>query len=29
VSDGIDYYLPKPVKLKHLEKMIADLSLKF
>jgi DNA-binding NtrC family response regulator len=28
VTDGIDYYLPKPVKLAHLEKMIADLSLK-
>ena len=27
-ADGIDYYLPKPVKLQHLEKMITDLSLK-
>jgi CheY-like chemotaxis protein len=26
--DGIDYYLPKPVKLQHLEKMLSDLSLK-
>jgi len=25
-ADGIDYYLPKPVKLSHLEKIIADLS---
>ncbi len=25
-SDGIDYYLPKPVKLSHLERIIADLS---
>jgi two-component SAPR family response regulator len=25
-TDGIDYYLPKPVKLSHLEKIIADLS---
>ena len=24
-TDGIDYYLPKPVKLSHLEKIIADL----
>ncbi len=25
--DDIDYYLPKPVKLEHLVKMISDLSL--
>jgi|WetSurMetagenome_2_1015567.scaffolds.fasta_scaffold1294631_1 two-component system, NtrC family, response regulator PilR len=24
--DGIDYYLPKPVKLSHLERIIADLE---
>lgn len=27
VADGIDYYLPKPIKLIHLQKMITDLSL--
>lgn len=27
-ADGIDYYLPKPVKLQHLEAMIKELSLK-
>ncbi len=26
--DGIDYYLPKPVKLQHLEQMITELALK-
>lgn len=28
VADGIDYYLPKPVKLKHLQQMLEKLSLK-
>lgn len=28
VADGIDYYLPKPVKLQHLEQMLTELSLK-
>ena len=28
VADGIDYYLPKPVKLQHLEQMLAELALK-
>jgi DNA-binding response OmpR family regulator len=27
VADGIDYYLPKPVTLEQLEKLIRDLSL--
>ncbi len=27
VADGIDYYLPKPVKLQHLRKMLTELSL--
>ncbi len=27
VADGIDYYLPKPVKLKHLQQMLDELSL--
>lgn len=28
VADGIDYYLPKPVKLQHLEQMLTELALK-
>lgn len=28
VADGIDYYLPKPVKLQHLEQMLVELALK-
>lgn len=28
VADGIDYYLPKPIKLKHLQEMLDELSLK-
>lgn len=28
ITDKIDYYLPKPVKMKHLEEMIASLGLK-
>ena len=27
ISDNIDYYLPKPVKLKHLQQMLSDLRL--
>jgi DNA-binding NtrC family response regulator len=27
-ADGIDYYLPKPVKLQHLEQMLTELALK-
>ncbi len=28
VADGIDYYLPKPVKLEHLRQMLTELALK-
>lgn len=27
-ADGIDYYLPKPVKLQHLQQMLTELALK-
>lgn len=28
VADGIDYYLPKPVKLQHLQQMLTELQIK-